>query len=430
MWTDLGLSRGKKCGRCSTRYCGPACQKKHWEEGHDQLCRRIKKGGGAEQFHADKKCTAAVTEAVEACAEDTKGQTCYICTQALHWKTKEGLVRMCACRGTAGFVHVSCLAEQAKILVAESEENHLDDTRWRRWYKCSLCEQHYHGLVSCALGWACWKTYLGRPEDDWARRNAMTELGTGLSLAGRHAETLTVREANFAILRRVGASESDILAVQSSLANTYQDLGRSEEALPLRRDVYFGFLNLGSEETKDALIAGTNYATHLNRLERYAEAKPLLRKLMPVARRVLGNNDDTTLKMRGNYAEALYEDVGATLDDLRESVTTLEDVERTARRVFGGAHPTTVGLENELQEAREVLRASETPLRFKVGSRVKCCVDEGRWASGTVIRLWYTEDGFAEGYYAPYQVELDEGNLIFAPEDSDRCVRRAPSESA
>jgi len=54
--------------------------------------------------------------AVEACADDTKGQTCYICTQALHWKTKEGLVRGCACRGTAGFVHVSCLAEQAKIL--------------------------------------------------------------------------------------------------------------------------------------------------------------------------------------------------------------------------------------------------------------------------------------------------------------------------
>ena len=48
-----------------------------------------------------------------------EGQTCYICTQALHWKTKEGLVRMCACRGTAGFAHVSCLAEQAKILVAD-----------------------------------------------------------------------------------------------------------------------------------------------------------------------------------------------------------------------------------------------------------------------------------------------------------------------
>ena len=64
--------------------------------------------------------------AVEKCAEDTKGQTCYICTQARHWKTKEGLVRGCACRGTAGFAHVSCLAEQAKILMDEALENNLD----------------------------------------------------------------------------------------------------------------------------------------------------------------------------------------------------------------------------------------------------------------------------------------------------------------
>ena len=34
---------------------------------------------------------------------------------------------MCSCRGTAGFAHVSCLAEQAKILVAEAEENNLDN---------------------------------------------------------------------------------------------------------------------------------------------------------------------------------------------------------------------------------------------------------------------------------------------------------------
>ena len=84
--------------------------------------RRLKKEGGAEQYNANKKYTEAVAVAAVACAEDTKGQTCYICTQALHWKTKEGLVRMCACRGTAGFGHVSCLAEQAKILVAEAEE--------------------------------------------------------------------------------------------------------------------------------------------------------------------------------------------------------------------------------------------------------------------------------------------------------------------
>ena len=37
---------------------------------------------------------------------------------------------------------------------------------------------------------------------------------------------------------------------------------------------------------------------------------------------------------------ARHERDGATLDDLREAVTTLEDTERIARRVLGGAHPT------------------------------------------------------------------------------------------
>ena len=86
------------------------------------MCKKIHRGGNAEQYHANEKYKEAVAEAVAECADDTKDQTCYICTQALHWKTKEGLVRMCACRGTAGFVHVSCLAEQAKILMDEAED--------------------------------------------------------------------------------------------------------------------------------------------------------------------------------------------------------------------------------------------------------------------------------------------------------------------
>ena len=80
------------------------------------------------------------------------------------------------------------------------------------------------------------------------------------------------------------------------------------------------------------------------------------------ARRVLGDNDRLTLKIRWTYATALYMDDGATVDDLREAVTTLEDTDRIARRVFGGAHPITATLEVELRDARAVLRArEETP---------------------------------------------------------------------
>ena len=63
--------------------------------------------------------------------------------------------------------------------------------------------------------------------------------------------------------------------------------------------------------------------------------------------------------MRWVYAEALYVDTGGTLDDLREAVTEHEELERTARRVFGGAHPLTVELGNSLQNARAALRARE-----------------------------------------------------------------------
>jgi hypothetical protein len=64
---------------------------------------------------------------------------------------------------------------------------------------------------------------------------------------------------------------------------------------------------------------------------------------------------------RWSYAHALYKDDAATLDDLHEAVTSLEDAGRIARRVLGGAHPTTGGIEAAQQEARTALRARETP---------------------------------------------------------------------
>ena len=86
-----------------------------------------------------------------------------------------------------------------------------------------------------------------------------------------------------------------------------------------------------------------------------------MRKNIPVARRVLGESNELTLKMRWIYARALYGDPDATLDDLREAVTTLEDADPIARRVLGSAHPTTGGIEDDLRKSRAVLRARETP---------------------------------------------------------------------
>ena len=164
-----------RCVRCWTRYCDSTCQHDHWRRGHKQICKKIHRGGNAEQYHADKKYKEAVAVAVEACADDTKGQTC-------------------------------------------------------------LC------------------------------------------------------------------------------------------------------------------------------LDRLKEMKSLVRDTLPAARRVLGENDKVTLRMRELYAVGLYADVDATLEDIREAVTKLEETARTARRVFGGAHPVTKNIEESLREAQTVLRDREVTI--------------------------------------------------------------------
>ena len=72
-----------------------------------------------EQHDANKKYTEAVVVAAKMCAEIVKGQACYICTQAVHWRTRgrpRARMRVCGDReryvsgvptGATGVVHIS-----------------------------------------------------------------------------------------------------------------------------------------------------------------------------------------------------------------------------------------------------------------------------------------------------------------------------------
>ena len=147
----------------------------------------------------------------------------------------------------------------------------------------------------------------------------------------------------------------------NNLANTYRALGRLDEVLRVRQEVYSGRLALFGKEHGQTMTAASNYAMSLLEQNRRKEAKALLRKTLPVVRRVLGDTHEIAFRTRGIYALALYQDPAATLDDLHEAVDTLEDTERISRRVFGGAHPTTKGLGITLRDAQTALRARETP---------------------------------------------------------------------
>ena len=188
---------------------------------------------------------------------------------------------------------------------------------------------------------------------------AMSMLGNALFAAGHYEDALPVQEAILSLLRRRGASEESLLVVQGNLASSYEALGRSEQALQLKRGVYSGNLKLKGEEHRDTLQAANNYATSLVILKRFEEAKSVLRRTLPVARRVLGESHGLTLRMRVIYTDTLYRDPVTTLADVREAVETLAEMERTARRVLGSAHPMLELIEYNLRKARAALAARE-----------------------------------------------------------------------
>ena len=72
-------------------------------------------------------------------------------------------------------------------------------------------------------------------------------------------------------------------------------------------------------------------------------------------------SNTTPTKNTRRPSRSRYRDDAATLDELREAVTTLEDAGRIARRVLGGTHPTAMQMERDLQRVRATLRARETP---------------------------------------------------------------------
>ena len=354
------------CAKCDTRYCSAACRHSHWRGGHRGLCPDIRRAGGAEQYNADKRYAEAVEVAVEECAEDTEGQTCYIC---LEDGSEEGLVRGCACRGAAGVAHVSCLAKQAKILCDEADDS--DDERydesWNKWNKCGMCKQHYHGMAINALGWACWKSYVGLPEADDKRCAALRALSHCIAVDDRDgASAICIHQANIDSVRRFMPDEEGLLLhAQTNLALAYKSVGRNSEALALQREVYAQSKELGDED--DVFFSTvTDLALSLMEADLWGEAKTLLREHLTAASDSLGADHLETLYARLYYAESLLYDDGdgeTTYEqdraDYLESERIAVDALRRAERIYGSGHPVTVEAQDILKEAREDIAANE-----------------------------------------------------------------------
>ena len=149
-------------------------------------------------------------------------------------------------------------------------------------------------------------------------------------------------------------SEDNMPVIQGNLANSYAKLGPPMRPCPCERAM---IPKLYGEEHKDSIVDAFNYASTFSSYVSKKSSRCCARRFP--WRYAFSGRTMKSLTLQWNYGE-LCEDPGSTLDDLREAVTTLEDAERIARRVFGRAHPTTARMGGHLRYARAALRARET----------------------------------------------------------------------
>jgi len=151
------------------------------------------------------------------------------------------------------------------------------------------------------------------------------------------------------------------------------------------------------------------------------------------------HDDDVYIRASDGRAPALRFAVGDRVEcNLGEMRWERGTVAQLHIEVSGALHPYMVNLDSggavtapqdgdmyirPAGFAPQVTRQSARQLRFAVGDRVECHMG-GYWAVGTILALNHHEAGFAEGAFAPYQVALDSGGKIFAPEDTDGVIRR------
>ena len=157
--------------------------------------------------------------------------------------------------------------------------------------------------------------------------------------------------------------EDDILASQGNLANTYEKLGRREDALSLRREVYARRRVLQPEHPH-TLMSAMNLANSLCSNAQFTEVKVLMNELLPTARRVFGDAHEITIGLRYLLSRSVVDNPDATKQDLRGAKGELEDLLRTTRRVFGTSHPRFEIVQDAIEKANENIETRRANIRL------------------------------------------------------------------
>ena len=246
---------------------------------------------------------------------------CFVCLE------KFGLLlRGCACRGSAGFLHVGCLVEAAQANKA-------------RWQTCPTCAQRWTGRLKLGIARArCDLLATDTLEDDEDVLQAAMDLTWALRESCELDEALALGSQTLATSRRTcGDEHVTTLTAMGILASVHGAVGDHSAALPLETQVLTVRRRLLGNGHHATLTTITNLGvTHLQ-LGNHATALPLIQEALDAGRSAQGNDHAETLTSIGNLG-TLHSNIG----NYELALPLVNEALSGRRRVLGDQHPDTL----------------------------------------------------------------------------------------
>lgn len=130
-------------------------------------------------------------------ADGDEEATCWICYDG---ESAGQLLRSgCACHGACGLVHLRCLVSAADASAYKEEDDF--------WVACPTCKEMRSGPTQLGLARVRWGLVKSRPDSDYARQSACTEMAVAYIEAGDFSSAQKFREELLSVDRRMHGDE-------------------------------------------------------------------------------------------------------------------------------------------------------------------------------------------------------------------------------
>eukprot|EP00035_Acanthoeca_spectabilis_P012812 m.232760 g.232760 ORF g.232760 m.232760 type:complete len:448 (+) comp15722_c0_seq1:35-1378(+) len=344
----------------------------------------------------------------------------------------------CACRGDSGLAHLSCRIEAAAHgdSAGRSEVTSL-------WTTCGTCGQRWTGPLQHRLAATRWDRTADGDEETPAHLNAATAVAecamergdthfadqlfrkvhsvrarvlgethddtltaaSNLALCcterGEHAEAESLYQSILDVYARLAAEAAggdhpaeeatrapdpaDVNTVKQNLAVCLQRKGDYDAAVVLEEETLASNLEHFGEESHATLNSMNNLGMTLTTMGRLDEAEAILRRVLPLIRRVMGASHPHALLTAGNLARCL-----ADQNNMGEALELAKSTLIQQQEVLGTDHFNTVHsleLVGDIHAMRWQFREAEAVYRELVEAQRRAFGEDDPVVAATLAKL-------------------------------------------